>query len=234
MKITKRDANLLLLLLGILIFFGAYTGIKNSLNSKTNTINSEISTLEPRLSKLQEFSNNISKYQQDIGTIDKYIESELTRYPKDVRTEDLIMFARRLEQKVGIDISSISFTTPTILTQFDMVSSENEEGSIPSAVMTTSMSASCSMTYSQYKKLSDFLRNEKEHTTLENIDVSFNAETGALFGDFTLTKYFICSKDYEYKPTKVPNIALGTKNPFGTFTVTNPEEIPQNASEDEQ
>ena len=104
------------------------------------------------------------------------------------------------------------------------------------AAMKTGFSTSCELNYEQMKQLIDYLYATEYCTTLERLSVTYNAETGGLFGSADIAKYFVSSQDYEYVPTEVPEVSLGTSDPFKTFSVTRVPSAtansPDNASRD--
>ena len=100
MKLSKHDTNLLLVLVGLLVFLGAYLGIANRYNAKTEELQEEITALYPRLEELRTHSANLPVYEAGIDESIANVEAELARYPTDVRPEDLVMYAIELRDNV--------------------------------------------------------------------------------------------------------------------------------------
>ena len=66
MNLSKRDINLLLILLAIVILVGAYLGIYSPLVSQTEAVEAEIAELKPRLEQLEGYNSNLKLYQEGI------------------------------------------------------------------------------------------------------------------------------------------------------------------------
>lgn len=221
MNISKHDQKLILVLLGILIFLGAYFGICKTYNSKRTNTESQISELSVELDTLRAYSADQSSYQSEIDRIGAEINSTLSKYPSDVRSEDLIMFAIDLEEKIGIKIDNIAIVAPDPVSNFS-IPKEAQDGIkiAPVASMRIGMTINCSLSYEQMKKLLDYVYASSKKSDVSNVSVSYSSETGALNATISMDKYFIASEDYTYSETDIPSVSLGTDNPFGTFTVT--------------
>ncbi len=217
MNLSKRDQKLLLVLLGIVIFIVAWVGVRNKYADKTTALESELSALTPRLEELRGYKENIATYEDGVTQIESSVRTELSKFPNDVRTEDMIMYASGLEGALGLSVGSISFMPAELLTQFSVPSEENGAVVlIPYAALRTGLSISCELNYAQMKKLVEYIYSTPQRTTLESLSVSYNSETGTLTGTASLAKYFLSGETYVYSPTTVPNAPQGTDNPFGT------------------
>jgi len=224
LSISKRDQRLLLVFLGLAIFLFTYLTISKSYNEKRDAVQSEINSLSPRLNELQGYYANLGSYQDGISEIEDSVSTELSKFPSDVRSEDLIMYSNELEQALGIEISSISVVPPELISQFNIpMEVDNGFKLVPVAAMRTGLNVECSMNYEQLKKLIDYIYSTKERTTLKDVSISFNSTSGGLIGSVSLEKYFVSSADYKYEKTEMPPVNMGTTDPFGTFTVSTVE-----------
>ena len=220
MNISKHDQKLILVLLGILIFLGAYFGICKTYNSKRTNTESQISELSVELDTLRAYSADQSSYQSEIDRIGAEINSTLSKYPSDVRSEDLIMFAIELEEKIGINIDSVSVAVPESVSTFSIPRySRDSYQIVPIAALRTGMTISCALSYEQLKKLIDYVYASSKKSDISNVSVSYNSANGELLGTISIDRYFVASEDYTYAETEIPPVEQGTDNPFGTFTV---------------
>ncbi|MEF9971971.1 MAG: hypothetical protein RSD32_04180 [Oscillospiraceae bacterium] len=228
MKISKSDQRLLIIFAGIVIFVAAYLGIYNNLNAKADGINAEIAALEPRLNELRGYSDQLSTYQSGIDAIYKSVTEELSGFPGDVRSEDLIMYVTALESSVGMKITQASFTPPEVISQFNIPKSvDGKAALVPVAALKVGLSLSGDLDYLQLKKLIKFIYETPDSTALDSINISFNSETGGLSVAAEISKFFISSEDYAYAATQIPTVPKGTGNPFGTFAVAKPTPSPK-------
>ena len=81
MKLSKRDTNLLLVLVGLIVFLGAYLGIANRYNARAEELQVQIAELAPRLEELRAHSANLPVYEAGIEQSIANVEAELSRYP---------------------------------------------------------------------------------------------------------------------------------------------------------
>ena len=223
MKISKRDQSLLFVLLGLVVVLAAYFGVYNHFMGKAEAATAEKSNLQPRLEQLQGYYSELPVYQAGIEQISDAVEDEIKGFPSDVRSEDMIVYGNELESKLDITVTNMSFSTPTLVSQFSIPkqNENNETELVPYAALSTEMSISVQMSYKQMLDFINYIYNKSKHTKLETISVSYDGETGGLVGSATMTKYFMSDSEYEYDPTDVGKYDKGVTNPFGTVTAAN-------------
>lgn len=221
MRISKRDQRLLLVLLGLAIFLFTYLTVCRAYDAKREELQSQIDSLAPRLAELRQYSSNLSSYQEEISKIEDSVDSELSKFPSDVRNEDMVMYADELQKNIGIKLNGISVAKPELMSRFD-IPRESADGYklVPVAAMRIGADIDCSMNYSQLKSLINYIYSTKEKTALKSVNISFNAETGGLTGTISVEKYFVSSADYSYQKTNIPSVETGVSDPFGTFSVS--------------
>jgi len=227
MKISKHDQKLILVLLGLAIFLAAYFGICRSFNNKKSDIESQITELQAQVDTLNGYLANQTTYQSEIDRISSEISAEFAKYPDDVRSEDLIMYATELEEKIGLNISSISISSPEVVSTFSVPEQSGDSYEVvPIAVVKEGMTVQCTLSYEQLKKLIDYIYANSEKSDIANLSMSYDAENADLFGTITIDKYFIVSADYTYTQTDIPSVDTGTDNPFGTFSIVTTSATP--------
>lgn len=219
MKLSKRNINLLMVFLGLVIFLAAYLLVK-PYEAKTQELRDEIAALEPRLAELREYEANRPVYEAGMDASIKNVEAELKKYPNDIRSEDLIMFAVGFRDEIKLEVGSISFSQPELVSRFQIVT-EGENGAefVPMAAMRRVLTAGCEMDYVQLKRFLDYIYQQPYSTMLESISISYNSSSGKLLCSADISKYFVSTNDYTYYPTEVPDVPLGTNDPFQTFRV---------------
>lgn len=230
MRISKRDANLLLVVLGLLIVLLVYFLPLANLNEETEAITAQANALKPRLAELQDHQSKVDIYNSGIEASKVIIAQEKTLYAPEIRTEDYIMYAVMLEEEIGLDISTASFTDAWVISSFQ---SPAEDGTAPAEYTAygVNMTVVCKMGYEEFKQAVNRINETADKTLLDNVSVSYDPETGELAGTMTISKIFLADGKYEYVPTPVEFGQLGTLNPFGTVapqdieveTTTEPE-----------
>lgn len=97
MKISKRDAALLIALAGILLAVCAYKFIYMSYMEKADAIEVESQVLQERVNHLQELANQKEFYLAEIERFHTEIETSFKPFPADVRDEDIIMMVVNMQ-----------------------------------------------------------------------------------------------------------------------------------------
>jgi len=219
MSISKHDQKLILVLLGLAVFLAAYFGICKTFNDKKDAIETQITARSARLDELLGFQEKQTTYKSETDKIDAEMNTELKKYPSDVRSEDMIMYATELENKVGIKVQSISIASPDVVTKFSVAKKSGDSFTlVPVVAVRTGLTMNCTLNYEQFKKLMDYVYGSPEKTDVANVSINYAAESGGLSCVITIEKYFITSTDYTYTQTNIPSVAKGTTNPFGTTT----------------
>jgi len=218
MNISKQDQKLILILLGLIVFLVAYFGICKTFNAKKADEEAQIASLSSQVEELNGYYENQASNQAEIDRIDAEITTELSKYPSEVRSEDMVMFSTKLVDEIGITLNSVSIASPELVTKL-MVPNKTGTGSTldPVVVIRTGMTISCSLSYNQLKKLLNYVYASSEKTDVSNVSVNFDSQTGNLLAVITIEKYFIASSDYSYTQTDIPSVATGITNPFGTL-----------------
>jgi len=218
-NLSKRDLKLLLILGAVLLFIIVYMAAYLPLSDKADAAEQEAAALRPQLTELQGYYANLDNYNQGIDDASDTIKSTLKKYPTDVRTEDLVEYATGLERKLKIDLTAIDFTEPTLQKQFTTLRREADQ-----SISATDRSAysigeilSCDLSYQEMKDLADAIAKSDDRSSLETMEISYNAETGQLTGSVSLNKYFI-TDDFTYHATQTPSVELGREDLFGTVT----------------
>lgn len=217
MKVSKRDAKLLLVLAGLLVFLGLYLGVFNRFQAKADAVRQSINELQPQLDELEQQYLDLAKYEQGIRDYRSSVETELAAYPVGIKEEDFLSWLLRLEAREGIRIDSVSFDAPALLSEFPAVM---EKGGADAHTTMDAYRAGVvmvgQMTYPQLKSVVDALYADDVQTSLDSVALSYNMETGKLTGTFAIARYYVQWEDSVYEAEPVPETPLGVNDPFGT------------------
>ena len=219
MNVSKHDQKIILVILGLIVFLAAYFGVCKTFNEKKSGVESQISVLNSQLRELQGYSASKTTYEDGISKIDTDINVELVKYPNDVRSEDMVMYATKLEKEIGIIIDKISIVSPEVVSKFSVSKKSGESSTFaPVAAVRTGLTITCDLNYQQLKELIDYIYATSEKTAISKLAVGYNVETGKLLGVITIEKYFLASADYTYNETDIPSVPKGITDPFGSMT----------------
>lgn len=224
MKIAKKDVNLLLAVLGVIVLLAAYFLLYTKFDEQAQAHNSRAAQLGPTLAALEEKQKNLDMYNASIEESSAVIDRELLLYKDDVRTEDMVMYAIKMEEDIGMTISTAAFAQPAKLSTFPAVikGEDGEEKTVEFSAYKVNMTVSCKMSYRGMKDAVAMLYAAPDRTVLDMMNVSYDSENGGLTGTMTLSKIFLTDGAAPYVPTEVPFGQYGNTNPFGTITAENP------------
>lgn len=217
MKIAKRDQKLLLVLAGLLVFLLLYMMVFNPLQSRIDELDAKNAELGAQVDQLEADYLRMAEYENGILAARNNVKDTLKNYPADVKEEDALSYLLTMEARQGIRMESVTFNAPELLQQFNvMVMQDGKDTAIPANAYRTSTVMTGSLTYPQVKNVINYFYESAKQTSLENVTLTYNAETGKLTGTFELAKYFINWDGAEYVGEPVPKVDLGVKDLFGT------------------
>ena len=99
MKITQRDKNLMLVMLGVVLVFCSYYFGFRTLKSWRQGVEQENMALEGQIRVLREISADQEQYVQDAKELKGEMDKILAQFPADMTSEDIILYMRDLEKK---------------------------------------------------------------------------------------------------------------------------------------
>ena len=217
MKIAKRDLKLLLVLAGLLVFLLAYMLVFNPLQDKIAEVEAENAQLSAEVQDLEAKYLRMGEYEEGIKNSREYVKETLKNFPGDVKEEDILSYLLTMESRQGIRMESVTFNKPELLQQFDMMTmKDGQDVATPAAAYRANTVMTGTLTYPQAKNVINYLYDTEKQTTLNNMTLTYNAETGKLAGSFQFYKYFINWDGAEYIPERVPVVDIGLKDLFGT------------------
>ncbi len=225
MKVSKNELKLLLVFGGLLAFIALYFLVYNNLTTASEEVQAEINMLEPQLQELRSHEVNYQTYVDSIAASKQNIATNLQTHPPKIENEEFLIWMLGWEEANGLELTNIAFTGTTPISQFPLFIS-NGETEVLTEVETgkTAITTSGSLTYDELKNSIDDIYRYQHETSLDNVAVSFNAETGELMGNFAISKYYINYPGAPYNPITMPSVDLGNANPFGAI-LASPTEV---------
>lgn len=217
MRISQRDAKLLFVLGGLLIFLILYMGVVTPLQEKTEQVQADIEVLAPELAALEAYQQELPAHERETAQLAETLQAELARYPAAVKEEDFLVYLLDLEAATGAVMDSVTFTAPEIALQFPCI--VQQDGKTVTADVTayrTGVTMTNALNYPQLKHSLAYIYDSPMQAALDEVSVSYNAETGNLNGSFTLSRSAISWSGAEYIPAELPAADKGVFDPFGT------------------
>lgn len=214
-ELSPRDIQMALVAVGLVVLVAVYFLVFSKYNDKTEVIKGDIETRGTYLNELKGYYDNLDSYQKGVNESKANIEKNLARLPIGMEDDDFLLYMIDLNDSVGVKMSGINFNSPEVVSQFStMVGGENKDV----IGYRRSVSASCSLTYPQFKNYLAKIYDEKSNITyVDSVGLTYDAKEGLLSASFNLSKFYIFYDGAEYVATESPYVALGKKNPFGTI-----------------
>lgn len=213
-QLSMRDINLILALVGVIVVVAVYLLVFQKFNEKNTALDATLAEKEATYQELKQYYLDKSKYITDTEKSKRAINSNLSRLPLGIMSEDFLVYIMDSTSDVQATINAVTFKDETELSSFStIIDGKNVEciGYEVGAGFTGTMS---------YNGLKEFLRNvysdDNEITYVDSFSVTAAPESNDLSVNFNLVKYYISYEDGEYIPVPLPSVTIGTNNPFGT------------------
>ena len=242
MKISQKDAKLLILLFCVLLlaasyFFGykKYSELTDELNVKTQLLTTQYETLADSNQNRQEYTDKIQENKDKIAAI-------VAKYPSEVKNQDELYLSSIIEKKCGVWINNFNFSEPAIVyTPQEMVEEgttvntdgasdttqadpSKDSGAEESKVETNELGfigyknttqLSFQADYDQMKKLIAFINDYEYRKSIGAINLAVDSTTGLLTGTLEYHSYSMVGLEATYTPLTIPSQPTGIKNIFG-------------------
>ena len=125
MKVSMRDKKILLMFIGSLVFFvGWYFGYRPQME-KADQIEDLNGALEEQLQDLLELAANKDFYVRETASIKDKISEYISEFPADVRPEDGIVLANKMENELGFQITNVGVGEKEFVASLDGSSGED-------------------------------------------------------------------------------------------------------------
>lgn len=125
MNLSMRDKKILLMFIGILVFFvGWYFGYRPQME-KADQIEDLNGALEEQLQDLLELAENKDFYVSETASIKDKISEYISEFPADVRPEDGIVLANKMENELGFQITNVGVGEKEFVASLDGSSEED-------------------------------------------------------------------------------------------------------------
>ena len=217
MKIAKRDLKLLLILAGLLVFLLMYLLVFNPLQTKISDVKAENAQLSAQVEDLEAKYLRMAEYEDGIKASREYVKETLKSFPGDVKEEDILSYLLTMESREGIRMESVTFVKPELVQQLNLMTQvDGQDVAVPAGAYRANTVMTGTLNYPQVKNVINYLYESDKQTTLDNVTLTYNAESGLLTGTFQLAKYFVNWDGAEYVPERVPVVDIGLKDLFGT------------------
>lgn len=209
-----KTKNLIFVILGIAIFLGAYMLGFQKLQEKTASVNEEIGKQSVYVAELKGYYDNIQTYEKGIADSKQIINNHLSRLPFGINNEDFLMYVKTMNEDLKTELTSITFDADSFISEFGCTVNEKN---VNVNAMRAKVNFTSNMNYAQFKQMLQYIYNEtNEITFIDDVSLTFDAETALLNTTTSLSKFYVTYEGAEYQPVPVPNVDTGNNDPFNT------------------
>ena len=261
MKLSQKDAKLLIILACILLlaasyFFGykKYTDLTDELETQIQAKQTEYTTLDAYNQHRREYQTKIEDNKTKIGEI-------VAKYPSKVTDQDELYLSSVIQEKCGGWITTFDFTdvetiyVPGALMPCDTtVTTDNQNSSeVPQATPAPSADTDANkvpakgdlefcgnrnitqlgfqVDYDQLKKMVQFIYDYPQRKVINELTLAVDNTTGLLTGRMNYSSYSMEGAGATYEPLTIPSTPMGNKNVFGDIVANKDKSDKTNKNE---
>lgn len=215
MKIGKKEINLIIGLLGVLIAAGVWMFVASPMKDKTETLQNENAALKPKAEEYQAVNAQRASFEAESIELQDERTRLLASFPAGMSKEDEIMYWANMERANSASLSMDNIT----MAGWEEVFVEGQQGgSGEGATQLHLYRAPVSYTYqSTYQGLKDmvkyvFAQNDKK--SINSITTAYDGGTGNLVGSININMYYMRGTGNEYVPYTIPTVPTGVVDVF--------------------
>lgn len=245
MKMSKKDQNLLLFVVGLLVLVVVWFMVVSPMREKTESLRMENSSLKGTAELYQSINMNRDEYEKSILILEDKRDNILDDYPSNMLTTDKIMYLTNLENFYVEDVAVAGMAFDVVEEVIPEVSEEeqaaqtaqtaetttDEEGNVAEAAPATEeadaenqglhlyrvpVNYNFRATYTGSKDMIEYLFDNGYRKSIRNLNLAYDTETGQLAGDMDVDFYYILGTDKLYDPISIPPVRKGVPNVFHT------------------
>lgn len=242
MKMSKKDQNLLLFVVGLLVLVVVWFMVVSPMREKTESLRMENSSLKGTAELYQSINMNKDEYEKSVLVLEDKRDNILDDYPSNMLTTDKIMYLTNLENFYVEDVAVAGMAFDVVEEVVPEVSEEeqanqdaqtttDEEGNVTEAASTTEeenaenqglhlykvpVNYNFRATYTGSKDMIEYLFDNGYRKSIRNMNLAYDTETGQLAGDMDVDFYYILGTDKLYDPISIPPVRKGVPNVFHT------------------
>ena len=216
MKISKKDAKLLYIVGGILLFAVLYMYVYKPMQDENKKMLSEIESLNREYKTLELQYAQKSMYEAKIEEYKAAMKEDMLLFPAEINEEDIIAYILNLQDAHEIEVMSIGFQEPMELVNFNgVIEVEGAEQKTKMQGQRIDTVASIEVSYEELKNVLQYIYETQTQTTLESVTLSYNEGEETLSGAMNFSRYILSYEEAEYVPEVLPEVEIGQEDPFG-------------------
>lgn len=226
-KLKQSEKSIIYILFMIVVVFCAWFFGYRNIDNMYKKVNDEVQVLIEKNTSLKGMAANASNFAKQTEEYNTKTEELFKKYDSGYSQEYTVKFLEGIENQTNTWIKSASLTESAKIFTFGSVlsSNPNKPGikvySTDMVGYSTASSVSFQGSYAETKAMIDYILKSDFKNTMENFNVSYNAEQDVVTGTFVVSQYAIVSNDREFGGANINNADFGTGNIFSS-SIFNP------------
>lgn len=235
MSVSKKELNMLIGLLGVAVAVLVWFLVASPYMDKTNALKAENETLKPKAEEYEAANARLDEYELGMIANQNEFNTIVDRFPSEVQIEDLIMFWANIdkaypdvlrfkdieiEEPDPVAVAAIEDLNGVDVPDSGVVSDEELEqieAGYKLYELPEGLNFIC--TYEGLKKIFSYLEAQNNRCSINQLEVEYDEETGALTGSLWINQFYLEGTDKEYSPVFIPAVPKGQANLFHTSTI---------------
>jgi len=235
MKIKKSERDLLIGLLGILVFVATWFLYISPTMDSTKSLKSQNVELKAKAEIYQTIDLRKDEYARETLVCDFERAEIEDKYPAEVRTEDQLMFWTNIDSAYPYDLYFKAVEMPERdivavagvedITGLDIVYTEGSSDAQISDTQAASVASKYKLcgapttmsfvsTYKGMKQMFDYINNQYNENSILSFEIMYNEENGLLEGAVSTELFYIEGMEKEYSAPFIPTVPKGQSNIF--------------------
>lgn len=218
-KISRRDIKILIVLAGVLILLLSYLLVYKNFTDKKEAADAEIAQLQPELDQLRQYEAHKQEYLEGTETAKANISAVLSQLPSSVLLEDQVVFAKNMEDDMGVNITEEDFEEPITVEQFKGVTLDTIDDPSSQIDMTAykkPVTITADMDYDQFKDSMDYVFDHDGLMGFDSITADYDSEKQLISVTLAANSYYLAYEGAPEESHDVPDVGTGVTDPFGT------------------
>lgn len=227
MKLGKKEINLLIGLLGILIAAGVWMFVASPMKEKTEVLKSENIGLKEKAEEYQAINAQRASFEAETVELTDERARLLSAFPAGMRREDEIMYWANMERANANDLAMNNLSMGAWEEVFVAGQpAATGEGATQLHLYKAPVTYTYKATYEGIKNVVKYVFAQNDKKSISRITAAYDAGTGNLVGAVDINMYYMKGTGNEYVPYTMPTVPTGVADVFhSTETLANASDV---------
>ncbi len=217
MKLGKKEINLIIGLLGILIAIGVWMFVAKPMKEKTEALQTENVELKAKADEYQAINAQRNAFEAESIELQDERATLLAAFPAGMTKEDEIMYWANMERANAATLAMSNI----VMSGWEEVYVEGQpsadaEGATQLHLYKAPVSYTYQSTYDGLKNVVRYVFAQNDKKSISNVTAAYDAATGNLVGTVDINMYYMNGTGNEYVPYTIPSVPTGVSDVFHT------------------